>query len=49
MTIALPEAGSFLSFSPDGHRLAVTLGDLESGDDKGARVIEAPEAPPLNQ
>ena len=47
-TIAMPEAGSFLSFSPDGHRLAVTLGDLKNGDDRGARIFEAPDAPPAN-
>ena len=48
-TIAMPEAGSFLALSPDGHHLAVTLGDLESGEDRGARELEAPEEKPLKR
>jgi eukaryotic-like serine/threonine-protein kinase len=48
VTLEIPDAGSFLSFSPDGSRLAVTLGDPERGGDKGARIFEAPGGAPEN-
>jgi WD40 repeat protein len=41
LTLSMPDAGSYLAFSPDGNRLVVTLGDLEHGDDRGARIFEA--------
>jgi WD40 repeat protein len=42
LTIKMPEAGSYLKFSPDGQRLAVTLGNLDGGDDRGVRILNAP-------
>ena len=44
-TLSMPEAGSFLSFAADGTHLAVTLGDVESGYDRGARVFTATTLP----
>lgn len=46
VTIEMPDAGSFLAISPDGSRLAVTLGDIASGEDRGARLLEARPAAP---
>ncbi|MCW5556990.1 MAG: protein kinase [Verrucomicrobiae bacterium] len=41
-SIPMPEAGSFLRFSPDGSRLGVTLGKDSEKSESGARVLEAP-------
>ena len=44
LAIAMPEAGGYLAFSPDGQRLAVTLASLDGSDDRGTRVLQAPPA-----
>jgi hypothetical protein len=40
----MPEAGSYLAFSPDGQRLAVTLASQDDGGDRGTRILQAPPA-----
>jgi WD40 repeat protein len=42
-TLPMPDAGSFLRFSPDGSRLAVTLQPDPDKLETGTRVLEAPE------
>ncbi len=46
LSIPFPEGGSFLSFSPDGRRLAVTIANLSPGDERGVRLLEAPDIRP---
>jgi WD40 repeat protein len=41
-TLPVRNAGSFISFAPDGSRLAVTLRGLESPGDNAVRIVEAP-------
>ncbi len=45
LTIPMPDAGSFLEFSPDGHRLAVTR-ELEDADSQAGLILI--DAPPVD-
>ncbi|HEY3757334.1 MAG TPA: serine/threonine-protein kinase [Opitutaceae bacterium] len=44
MNLPLPDAGSYVAFSPDGEHLAVTLENPDTGEERAVRILDAPPA-----